>query len=500
MPFVISTYNHYPITIPDASLSGEGVMTPAQVAALNGIIAVDDDSLFVDNVAGDDSNPGTQALPIATVDKALEILTAFNRKSNKVFFINTGVDYPYVSGNDCTIGHCLMNLGSPLAFIGDFIDQVGTKTVTTADTNRTLVISTGLNLSAHQYELIWVRFLTGANAGQSRTIRQSGTVDAHTFQVNNPFSHTVAIGDTFVIEAAAVTIDAQAPLTFIRGGNIGFKGINFLCSGGLAFFDSCSPYFERCSMDLAGNGVTGNGSQMRCATGATAFAWAADGDANPFSVLAKGAGLSIIDTVGGGEFDLLGWSRLQGYVSARGINLFCSVNTFPGLLMPDFEDSIVFLNEASRLQVVGTPQLSGRFVNALAGTAASDGCINVQQNSSCVLDGVVISNTLGCGVVVQDRGSAELQNVTGGGAGATLKVGAWVRDMGHISVLQAVTLVTGTVGDMLLGGRIDASFAIQGGVVTTYSAANALDGQGNRGVTGTGTSRIETLEAINTDQ
>ena len=63
--------------------------------------AVSAKTVYVDNVNGKDGNPGTKALPVASIEKGLALLTV----SDSMEVINTGKPYqrPYPGGTGRTL-------------------------------------------------------------------------------------------------------------------------------------------------------------------------------------------------------------------------------------------------------------------------------------------------------------------------------------------------------------------------------------------------------------
>lgn len=158
--------------------------------------------IYVRAADGNDSNPGTSVLPLATIQAAIYKIP---QNVNHTVRIHVG---PHTgSGYDPPEIHNL-NLQANIWIIGDggggssdgFTEIVASATAQSGSTN--LLLRTTGGLSASEYYGFGVHFgrtieiLTGAAAGDRKTIRNNDTTDIYP---SLPFSAAISNGDTYRI-------------------------------------------------------------------------------------------------------------------------------------------------------------------------------------------------------------------------------------------------------------------------------------------------------------
>lgn len=206
-----------------------------------------DTILYVDNVAGHDTNPGTQTLPLLTLAEAFRRMPAVWTGVAEIHLAVTGVDYtldPDPQTNTVLMqwGGPIGPLGTPLVIFGGYTNEVGTLTATAND-------ATGNNLTTAT--IVGVDSLIGG--ALQRLTSSGGTVPGPLTAVpirgndgagvvNAQASiGSIAIGDTFVAQRPAVVIRGTGGTEFDISCkdsplvSATFVGIKVVCPVG-AFF------------------------------------------------------------------------------------------------------------------------------------------------------------------------------------------------------------------------------------------------------------------------
>lgn len=172
--------------------------------------------LYVAPAVGDDSGPGTAAQPLATLDEAIRRLNYYAEISADPLGSGLGFVIHLASSNayswGVTVGPHLLN--ESVVVICDGAGQPGddgfvellASTAAVAGSSIVQVV-TGGGLGTNTYRDKTIEILTGAAAGDRRTIRD------HTDTTIIPyyaFSAAIAAGDTFRIVESGATIDLFA--------------------------------------------------------------------------------------------------------------------------------------------------------------------------------------------------------------------------------------------------------------------------------------------------
>ncbi len=181
-------------------------------------------SLYV-STAGSDSNPGTIGSPLATLDRALELIGDV-RTYCSITILLAG-SYP------------VSNLAKLRSF-ADYLDIIGDESTEIIVTTGTVASSTfqsftvaGAPWGPDDYVGHWVRVLTGAQAGQVRGIDSN---DSDTIVPLDGFAANLSPGDTFEIVRWGVTMAPVGPSPEIFGDqlySLGLFGLHIAFSGRL---------------------------------------------------------------------------------------------------------------------------------------------------------------------------------------------------------------------------------------------------------------------------
>jgi len=258
MPFTVTfdptSVSKQAAIIPDVNQSRAGLATPEMLAAIatqsaasgvsydntasklnatnvqeaiDALAGVENVALFVDAATGNDNNPGTLALPLATLQEASFRLPLGQKKNVQIFMAPGTYDttgrpiFPFPMGGNRVQG---TEGGNAVQIIGAFTDEVGTKTTTAADATEMTLTDAGAGLVPNAFIGAYVSITSGPNAGQRRMIAANS---ATAITVNTKlFPGTSVIGTDFIIEKPAVTILFD---------NLFFVQATVLCLKGLAF-------------------------------------------------------------------------------------------------------------------------------------------------------------------------------------------------------------------------------------------------------------------------
>lgn len=236
--------------------------------------------IYLDADKGDDANPGTQTLPVKTVDGAIALrakLWTPNTKLDRFIFTPTATKYlwgeaaavqcNYVIGNNLT----RTAAGDRHVWVGAMAaTPTASKTVSSASTTTmggktvATVTPSGGGLVADAYRGLWLRYTSGAQSGRQYLVASNSTtvitlVGPHT-------GSAPSASDTFVIEDVGVTVEFQSQLnTNLIGGLFAAFGIQFqvpaTSAASLVVTEGCRANFGTCRFKLT-NGGSGRALQV----------------------------------------------------------------------------------------------------------------------------------------------------------------------------------------------------------------------------------------------
>lgn len=196
-------------------------------------IGAPDTEFWVDSVAGDDTNPGTQAEPFKTLEHAYDEMPGTLSGKGRIHLVGAGpytqpevYNGPYPNGPN----------GQPLVILGDTFTQLFTGSVTLVAGAVVTVAGGGMTVNAFRGKIY--HGLTGTSAGQYRYIARN---DATTLSsLSNTFA--AAIGDTFEILEPQTVIDGASPE--IVGGRMAFYAIKIACATSWDVVDQASVLYD----------------------------------------------------------------------------------------------------------------------------------------------------------------------------------------------------------------------------------------------------------------
>lgn len=167
-----------------------------------GIRTTQELDIYVRAVDGDDSNPGTQAAPLATIAKAIEMIPLIVDHTIRIHIgNNSGGPYafPIIWNRDLNKNVYLLGDG---AGVGDGFNELLASTAALAGSDGNVVKTSGLAVDVYLGKTIEI--LTGAAAGDRRTIRNNTATDIIPCAT---FSSPVAPADTYRIVEPLISID-----------------------------------------------------------------------------------------------------------------------------------------------------------------------------------------------------------------------------------------------------------------------------------------------------
>lgn len=476
MSLTYTTYSST-ITIPSAGLTTEGVVTLGQAVSLSPV------AIFVDSINGNDSNPGTELLPLQTLQAAINASAVPGFKNTMDVNFAPG-HYPY----DCTAnplgfqnivfgGFLGAQIANPFVNLnGAYSSVYGTLTATVTSQGDTMKDGSLTTVADANFGNVLL-CLTGDNAGQYRTIIDNNTVGQ--FSVSIPFFSAVAIGDQFEVLTPSVFFDLTGFTTWSStGGRVICTGINFNapygigigppnCGGGCISFPGCDINTSFLGSE---GGVIQSDSFVHFGLGATlrnAFIGLGGDPAAPPCM----GGDWALDTcqINSTQQCTLSFGAVAGTAAGGSLHTRnTSISQSTGLI------SIASANSNGSVTVLGE----------MRGDAGYSPLIIV-DNGEMVIDGININpSTAGVDAIQIGQGAYGNLGQSGTGVGGNTSTGHGITLVNMSSVMLygagTVVTVTGTEGDVFLSGAGggDATYGDivagdDGGISTTATLCRA---------------------------
>lgn len=233
--------------------------------------------LFVDAVSGDDSRSGLSA---ATALRSFDVaIGKLPRSWVGKCRVNLASGSYSSALSELLFDGPVGGLAEPLMIIGPLIDS-GLGTLIDTGGSTTTVINAGAGMVVNAHFGMRLRVLTGARAGQTRTIVSN---TATSFTLNNPLTGgATALGDTMIVETQGASLTLGATMTWISKGQASKAGVVF----GFAFYaiefvhpsnrriqitgGDTVAQFDTCEFNLSGGTsshvITAFGAQLRLST------------------------------------------------------------------------------------------------------------------------------------------------------------------------------------------------------------------------------------------
>lgn len=323
-------------TIQDATEFSDGVMTAAQAAELAGLLPADV-VLYVNNVSGSDSNPGTQAQPLATLAKALDLIKS-REMACLIELAASVTNYLWPVGTffpPTPVG----DKASPLALNGALTAPLFSGMESVGGDTGVLTIAAPL-MTPGTFRKKLALITSGTLEG---TMVQITDNTATTVSLSSPLGPGLVANDTWDIVGAAVTVEwpDSAPIN-VMGGQLGFSKINHVATsfGTALTFVGCHATAHSCTFA----GFIGNFDGIQFIDGAVfdtspsigALAWQNAGVLNPFA--------APTSTSVGVDFSLFNYVSSNQHASVVGdaYFLFANFNSFvvfvdPNIIGADIE-------------------------------------------------------------------------------------------------------------------------------------------------------------------
>jgi hypothetical protein len=424
-------------------------------AYIDGLLTANEDViLYVDPVTGSDSNTGTQAAPLRTLDFALTKIPYYWTGKCRIFLANGS----HTISTPISVGGPIGPTAEPFYIAGTMKDVgIGTQTSGAGGTTTSVNGATGLTVDAYRGKRL--RVLTGARAGQTRHVVSN---TATTFTLYSALSGgALANGDTYVIEepGAIITPNIASGLfavTATRAGpdptgySVGFYGIRwtfaantnqFYILGGSTFvgFDSCefnANGISAAQINLAYFGAMG----MQTIPHDVSNSSASSGACYWYGGITNGSSVIRVDN---GRTSTL---RLVGD------DLFISFNNAVGTLStPNLRRSPITATHSDLTIQSGSTldglNLVGPLLRVSASTLRLSTSTNVWSNSTT--DAFVADNS-DVNIATETTTPAAAAVITGtGNAGYGIHL---IRK--STATLGAGTTVTGTSGDIIVGATV----------------------------------------------
>lgn len=463
-----------------------------------------DSYIYVDPVAGLDSNPGTQAKPLLNIETALALIPVSPRRKNRVVLLPgthtfqnpdaliTAPWAPQSSPRDAS------GRAEPLALVGSFTNEVGVRTITTASGTGVVVTDSTLSMTTDQYFGAWIRFITGAATGQRRLCFANS---ATTLTPNAPFA-AIGIGDTFVVEKNAVTVTWPGDMLLL-GAQINMIGIKWLAptsaasgfSGRFLIGAGTAVNAEACTWDMVNNKnwLMPAGSVCNCQSEQTTTGV---NSTDPIfnTALRFSAGCTILNAAMGQS-----QSQLRGHLALSNVdgltNSFAlgSQTQLATLAAKNFSATVIL---GAVFRVAPISAMPG-FIHGPHSSGGTSPLMAAFSNAVIRLDFMDLSTSGGDGIQAQEGGVIDLQRVTGtgnAGKGATAANGGQVflRTSGG----NAQATVTGTGGDTAAGALVKSYASING--TAGYSETLLNGPTGNKVTLQNNTSLVDSVKGTAT--
>ncbi|HKX71289.1 MAG TPA: hypothetical protein VJM75_08685, partial [Acidimicrobiales bacterium] len=447
--------------------------------------------VYADSATGSDTNPGTQALPVQTLARAVQLVGASGWRRYGVIFLARAGGTAYTLPQDV---HTTWPNGGgvgafPLQILGEWIDSgQGTLTVdanangsATPPVYATYDATGGTSGAwvADQWRGYFMRFLTGALATANR--RQIvGKNDANTLSSSFGVSG-VANGDTFVLERPGAVVQAlgrqgwhAAPGVIMRGCEVQLLNGTGLAT--LALLD-CTLMLEGCwvngsanftiSPGPVGNLTTGQLPGFNTQTTAPALPYTHTDDAGAYFL-------------GPGSLTTPSASRGACTVACR--NAIWSGVTNTVLLGATYADvfGAHFGVASLRVSTGALASATSTRYETVTPSTALGAAVGADDGATLILSSVVIENTpattaAGDAVRARERAYVHMTAVSGvGNAGVGLRTEQFTR--AKTDTPNVGTTVTGAGGDVVVGANAVTTWAlIAGGLaVNTTDLAAAI--------------------------
>lgn len=389
-------------------------------------------NIYADAVTGDDANPGTQALPVRTLLRAVALIPAYWEGIMRIWLVSPGT---YSQPGDDVLILLPGRGGNPvyvsqntqlLEIVGGFTDAAGgPQTVTASGPGSGEVTAAGLPGAPDTYAGDRIRTLSGASPGATSLICENDPGGVVTVQ-DGAVASSLGPGDTFVIERPDRVIGG---LLTVSGSGI-FCMVGVAAMGPAAFFvQNAIAFLEACTFDLMGQ-VLGTVQAEHVVARSLAQI-----DPDPPAVCGPPGNNTGIFVRNGG-FAQLYFSAFEGSVVARVVDVQMAEDAVMLVNGFDAPDATVFLDQAG---VMAT-------VTGLNGTRARAGRIVALRGSDVRLNQIDVVPPNGDAIIGDIHAVFDLNDVIATGVERGLRI-----SRGCYAKLTAGT-ITGGIADVRVDG------------------------------------------------
>lgn len=448
--------NQNPIPVPVVSASGEGVMTPAMLAQLEGASTMTDVTLYL-SPFGNDSNDGlTPATALLTPQAAWVALTSLSRfgfghidcAPGTYLMAGTTNGTPNSDGGYLN-GQQAKGAGSPPFWVGKFTNEVGTRTVTAADADAVNLADSTLVMTTNEFKGLWVICTEAANEINVGARMQIASNDVTSVTMSTPLPAAISIGDKFQIQQPSVIFQLQESVIFGTNLYVGFQGINFQLNGSdLIFVDLTRAVMDGVIVD---GGFTGAlvillGAFVKAAINGP---WSIDGDADPISGFSNNGALfrDIVMIYGDGQ------SLLYQHAFESGAMLPNNGNGNANIILtsPIATNFSISAAEGGFMEIFdGSNGLVPVVIDGQDPFSISPSPLTVFSGATADIEELEVINATGPAITVEQGSYAYVQAVIGvtGNAGVGLSVDQ------NSSITSIDNTVTGAGGDTSVAGTV----------------------------------------------
>jgi hypothetical protein len=208
--------------------------------------------IVADSATGNDANPGTSALPVATIAVAVSLWPRTNSAKCRVNLIGAG---PYTMPTNVRPTQPVGPNAQACAIVGDTQTVAGSGTVNTVTSGiipTNILTPTVGGMTVNAFRGLQLKFTSGALNGQQRPIAKN---DATTITAG--FSIAGAVnGDTYQI-LAPTTVISNATTRWTGPGTFLFVQVNFTVFSAVTSVDgSIRLWFDSCEFSGSTRGFT----------------------------------------------------------------------------------------------------------------------------------------------------------------------------------------------------------------------------------------------------
>lgn len=448
-------------------------------------------SIYLSATAGNDNGHGSSpASPLLTPLAALANSPPLWRSSCQFIYDPAGGTYQFpASGGNLYTGKPLSGMplsGSPMTWIGSNADVGGGPQTETSGGSVFLFTVAGTPFVASALIGAALRIISGAGAGQRGLIRANTT---STITLDAPFAVANGVGSVFQIERPNTVITwTSGTLGISAYSLLGLRDIKFVvpAGGSLTVLDWSEVYGENIEVDISATNASVRFPRNGAFQPASQPAYNINDAVNPFNFsrvtcgwyIHGGGAASTIQVNAGSQMNF-GYLVLQNL----GLSIGGGSNNSPATFSPAGLTALNTtwnIDQLCRVDLSGAAAL-GMLLDGQVAASTTTGILNYNRRSGGVLANVVVQNSGGHAIVVQETAYVEFSAGVSG-SGTTVGYGIKTKNRGGVgfTTLAGAILasVTGATGAVLNGANSFANypalFTAGGDVETTPGGSFAM--------------------------